>query len=113
MEPCWPFPPDSSLSSLAKKLPFRSLTSSAKVSCDVLAAADWNLKVLLGTLHDHAIVACVSIPSMAKRLGPGSLTLTLLRLPFQCMSNDAVAASGGVCETPGGRNAGNEFASCR
>src|SRR6266566_2292481 len=94
-----------------KKLPFRSLTSSANVSCDVFAAAEWNSKCWLGTVADQDILACVMIPSKLNWLGPEAVAVDGPVLPIQCMSNEATAGSGGVCAVPGGRNAGNEFAS--
>src|ERR1700730_7743827 len=112
-EPRWPLPPDCWSSSPAKKLPFRSLTSAANVSCDVFAASDRNLKCLPGTEADQTIVACVMIPSKVNWLGPESVALVGPLLPDQRMSNDATDASGGVCLVPGGRKAGNEFANWR
>ena len=95
---------------MEKKLPFRSLTSAAKVSCDVLAAADWNLKCLPGTEADQAIVAWVMIPVIVNWLGPGSVASAEPVLPIQRISNDAVARDGGWKWVPGGAIPGNEFA---
>ena len=57
----------------------------------VLAAADWNLKSLLGTVADQAMVACVMIPAYVNWLGPESVDAVGPLLPVQRISNDAIA----------------------